>query len=911
MNPDKFTDKTNQTISDAFHLAKENSHIYISPLHVACVIFDPDDSQSLGNLVCKKLSSTSGVGGTATKGASATPLNIDCAKIQKELKSSMQTKIASQSPPVQDLAPNRRLVTVLQNADTIREQLGDHLLAVDHVLLALMDDTDVNSAISKATGNALTKTVLKDVLSQIRGGKKVESKQAESGYDALNRYGLDLVERAREGKLDPVVGRDKEIARTIRILSRRTKNNPVLLGPPGVGKTAIVEGIAMRIAKGDIPQNLKCKLFAIDLASMISGSKYRGELEERVKALLKEVEENHNDIILFIDEIHTIVGAGATGEGSMDIANMIKPLLARGMLRLIGATTLGEYKKYIEKDAAFERRFQPVFVEEPSVQETISILRGLKDRYEAHHGVRILDAALVQAARLSSRYISGRFNPDKSIDLIDEACSSIRVQLDSRPEAIDTLERRKLQLEVEATALEKEKNFEDEKTKQRLEEVKREISKIDEELKPLILKFEAERSLVNELREKNQKLERLKAKMVDAEARYDLALASDLKYGAIPELEESIKQLKKRIEQQEEEDVKTGGGNKLVSDIVGPEQINEVVSRWTGIPVEKLNETEKDKILKLEDRLKKRVIGQDEAIASLSEAIIRSRSGLSDPNKPIGSFLFCGMTGTGKTQLAKAIAKELFDDEKHMIRIDMSEYMEEHSVSKLIGAPPGYVGYDRDSQLTEPVRRRPYTVVLFDEVEKAHPRVLNVLLQLLDEGRLTDSQGRTVDFKNTVIILTSNIGSHLFLNMNESNRQQVKKQVMDLIKKHFSPEFLNRLDDILFFSPLTQKHLMDVVRLQLDKITERLQERDITIDLRDSACELIVKEAYDPSYGARPMQRYIQKFIVTELSKLMLKGELKDGNHVIVQGVDGTFRFTVLPDRSGEDGVSRNKKSKL
>lgn len=896
MNPDKFTDKTNQTISDAYMLAKEKKHIYISPLHVASVLFNSEDKQSLGFLVCKKIASAPNSSGK----------NIDCNKIANELRSAMNTKIGVQDPPVEDLAPNRRLVSVLQAAEKIREQLGDSLLAVDHLLIALMDDSDVSTAILKATNNQLTKQLLKDTLSQIRGGKKVDSKQAETGYDALNRYGLNMVELARQGKYDPLIGRDAEIARLIRVLSRRTKNNVVLLAEPGVGKSSLVEGLAMRIAKGDIPKNLQSQLYSIDLASMVSGSKFRGEFEERLKSVLKEVEDS-GDVILFIDEIHTIVGAGATGESSLDASNMLKPLLARGVLRLIGATTPTEYRKYIEKDAAFERRFQPVYLSEPNVQETISILRGLKSRYEAHHGVRILDSALIEAARLSSRYIQGRYNPDKSIDVIDEASANIRVQLDSRPEIIDTLERKKLQLQVEETALEKEKGYNsDEKTKQRLSDVKNEITKLEEQLKPIKLRYEAETSLVNELREKNQKLEKLKAKMIDAESRYDLALASDLKYGAIPEIEESIVALKKKIEQKEEDDLKNGG-DKLISDVVTPDQINEVIARWTGIPVQKLNESEKDKVLKLEDRLKKRVIGQDDAIKALSESIIRSKAGLSNPNKPIGSFLFLGSSGVGKTFLAKSIAYELFDDEKHMVRIDMSELMEQHSVSRLIGAPAGYIGYDSDNQLTEPVRRQPYTVVLFDEVEKAHPRVLNVLLQLLDDGRLTDGQGRTVDFKNTVIIMTSNIGSKLFLNQTEENKEQTHKDVMVEVRKHFTPELLNRLDDIIFFESLSTKHLINIVRLQMETLTERLKERDISIDIKDSACELVISEGFDQQYGARPLQRFIQKHIVTELSKLMLKGELNDGKQVVIQGVDGKFKFTCLDSK---EGVSKTKKVK-
>ncbi|KAL9649839.1 hypothetical protein ABK040_009652 [Willaertia magna] len=885
MDPEKFTDKVNDTIVNALQLSKKRKHIYVSPIHLAYIIFDDTDNQSLGNLACKRL-------------------DIDCKAIRNELDNLLIHKVPTQDPPVPNPEPNRKFSAVLTNANNIKDKLGDNLLAVDHLLLALMDDNDVYSAVQKATNGSLTKDKLRETLTSIRGGKKVDSKQAESGYDALNRYAVDLTDLAKQGKLDPVIGRDEEIRRCIRILSRRTKNNVILVGEAGTGKTAIVEGIAHRILNGDIPQSLNCKIYSLDLSQIIAGSKYRGEFEERFKSLLQELEEHANEIILFIDEIHTIMGAGATGEGALDAAQMLKPMLARSnSVRVIGATTLKEYKKYIEKDAAFERRFQQVMVEEPDVLETVSILRGLKHRYETHHGVRILDGALVAAAKLSTRYIQGRFNPDKSIDLIDEACASARVQLDSRPEEIDHLERRILQLQVEATALEKESSFNDENTKRRLEDVKKEISKLTEELNPLKLKWESERSLFNELREKSQKLEKLKAKMLDAERRYDISLASDLKYGAIPELESSIKAVKKRIEEQEKQD----HSNKMVSDIVGPDQICEIVCRWTGVPVEKLNTSEKERLLNLEKHLHETIIGQDEAVSSVAEAILRSRAGLSNPNKPLGCFMFLGPSGVGKTQLSKALAKELFDDEKHIVRIDMSEYMEQHSVSRLIGSPPGYVGFESGGQLTEAVRRRPYNVVLLDEIEKAHPRVLNVFLQVLDEGRLTDGQGRTVDFKNTVIIMTSNIGSHLLLKMNASNSKEIKEEVMDLVRQHFTPEFLNRLDDILFFEPLGKEYLQQIVRMQVYSLTERLKDNDISFEVKDSACDLIVNEGYDPTLGARPLQRYIQKHIVTELSKLMISGELVDHSTVTIQAVDKKFKFTVLPKRVNEESAKKSK----
>jgi ATP-dependent Clp protease ATP-binding subunit ClpB len=712
---------------------------------------------------------------------------------------------------------------------------------------------------------------------------KQQQQQEKPQFEALNKYGIDFIQLAKEGKLDPVIGRDDEIRRVIRILSRRTKNNPVLVGEPGVGKTAIVEGLAQRIVRGDVPKNLDCRLFSLDMGALVAGAAYRGQFEERLKEVLKEVQDAEGQVILFIDEIHLVMGAGKS-EGSMDAANLLKPMLARGQLRCIGSTTLDEYKEHIEKDAAFERRFQQVFVAEPSIPDTVSILRGLKEKYEAHHGVRITDAALVSAAQLSARYITGRFLPDKAIDLIDESCASIRVQLDSQPEVIDHLERQLLQLEVEQTALSKEK---DKGSQMRLQQVEEKIARLKEELHPLKMKFEAESSQVEELRNRTKKLEELKVKMYNAERSRDLGLVADLKYYAIPELEKSINDLKQQIEKKTNEMDTSDDSVPLVSDVVGPEQITEVIARWTGIPVAKLNQSDRDKLLHLEDKLHERVVGQDEAVTAVAQAIMRSRAGLSRPNQPTGSFLFLGPTGVGKTELAKALAFELFDNDKHIVRIDMSEYMEPHSVSRLIGAPPGYVGYESGGQLTEAVRRRPYNVVLFDEVEKAHQRVMNVLLQVLDEGRLTDGQGKVVDFSNTVIILTSNLGSQHLLNLNRSNFDNIKDKVMSEVQRFFRPELLNRLDDIVMFQPLSEEHMKEIATLQIKRLTDRLSERDIKISLKDNAITQILDAAYDPQYGARPLRRYLEKHVMTQLSRMIVGGELPDHSTVTIDSRSG------------------------
>lgn len=869
LSPETFTDKTNQVLLAAQTLAGENNHIQLLPLHVAVTIFS--EPNGLGQQIASKA-------------------GADAQQITRNLQR-LLVRLPQQSPPPTEISNSSALVSLLQAAQQVQKKQKDSHLAVDHILLALMDVKEIADALTQA---GLSKAKVEEAVKSVRGGRKVESKSAEETYEALSKYGIDLTEAAANGKLDPVIGRDDEIRRVIRVLSRRTKNNPVLIGEPGVGKTAIVEGLAERIVRGDVPANLQCRLISLDMGALIAGAKYRGEFEERLKAVLKEVQDAQGKIILFIDEIHLVLGAGKT-DGAMDAANLLKPMLARGELRCIGATTLTEYRKYVEKDPAFERRFQQVQVREPSVPDTISILRGLKERYETHHGVQITDAALVAAAQLADRYITARFLPDKAIDLVDEACASRRVQLDSQPEVIDQLERRQLQLEIEATALEKEK---DAASKQRLQGVQGQLAQIREELAPLKLRYEKEKGRVEELRDLRQKLDKLKTKIAIAERDRDLALASDLKYYAVPELERQIAVLERKEAEEREAQGPAATGDRLVTETVGPEQIAEVVSRWTGIPVSKLSQTEKEKLLNLAGQLHKRVVGQDEAVNAVAEAVLRSRAGLSRPQQPTASFLWLGPTGVGKTELAKALAAELFDDENMMIRLDMSEYMEQHSVARLIGAPPGYVGYEEGGQLTEAVRRRPYAVVLLDEVEKAHPSVFNTLLQVLDDGRLTDGQGRVVDFTNTVIILTSNLGSeHLLTGIDAEGHlsQAAKDSVMRAVRSHFRPEFLNRLDDIVIFTPLTRTQLHEVVRMQIHSLSSRLKARDIDLDVDTSALEFCLNSAYDPVYGARPLRRFVEKHVVTALSKMIITGELTDHSIVQISAANGKLTYSTVP----------------
>ena len=761
---------------------------------------------------------------------------------------------------------------VLIHAEDEAKAMGDEYVSVEHLFLALIRYP--NRAIKDLFHEyGITRDRFLQALSTVRGNQRVTTDNPEATYDTLEKYGYDMVERAREQKLDPVIGRDAEIRNVVRILSRKTKNNPVLIGEPGVGKTAAVEGLAQRIVRGDVPEGLKDKkLFALDMGALVAGAKYRGEFEERLKAVLDEIKNSDGEIILFIDELHTIVGAGKT-DGAMDAGNMLKPMLARGELHCIGATTLDEYREYIEKDPALERRFQPVMVDEPSVEDTISILRGLKDRYEVFHGVKITDGALVSAATLSNRYITDRFLPDKAIDLVDEACALIKTELDSMPTELDELNRRIMQLEIEETALKKE---DDHLSQERLENLQKELSELREKFSGQKAQWDNEKHAVEKVSQLREELESLRNEIKIAQQNYDLEKAAELQYGKLPQLEKQL--------EQEEELIKNKDMS-LVHESVTEEEIARIISRWTGIPVAKLNESERNKTLHLADELHKRVIGQDEGVTKVSEAIIRSKAGIKDPDKPIGSFLFLGPTGVGKTELAKTLAASLFDDENNMVRLDMSEYMEKYSVSRLIGAPPGYVGYDEGGQLTEAVRRKPYSVVLFDEVEKAHPDVFNVLLQVLDDGRITDSQGRTVDFKNTIIIMTSNLGSSYLLDGIDENgniRPEAEEAVMNELRQHFRPEFLNRLDETILFKPLTKDNIGHIVTLLMQELNERLADREIRVQLSPEAEAYIVDHGYDPVYGARPLKRYLQKYVETMAAKCILADEVEMGNVIYI-----------------------------
>ena len=854
MNINKFTQKSIQAVQGCEKLAYEFGNQQVGQEHLLASLLQLEDSLIL------KLITKMEISGDRFKNEAEQLIN----KLPK-VSGSGQIYI------------NNDLNKVLINAEDEAKAMGDEYVSVEHLFLCLMKEA--NKSLKDLFKNyGIDRNRFLQALSTVRGNQRVVSDNPEATYDTLNKYGADLVERAREQKLDPVIGRDAEIRNVVRILSRKTKNNPVLIGEPGVGKTAVVEGLAQRIVRGDVPEGLKDKkLFSLDMGALVAGAKYRGEFEERLKAVLDEVKKSDGQIILFIDELHTIVGAGKS-DGAMDAGNMLKPMLARGELHCIGATTLDEYRKYIEKDPALERRFQPVLVDEPTVEDTISILRGLKDRYEVYHGVKITDSALVSAAVLSNRYISDRFLPDKAIDLVDEACAMIKTELDSMPTELDELSRKIMQMEIEEAALKKET---DRLSQERLADLQKELAELHDTFASQKAQWENEKASVDKLSGLREEIEAVHRQIQDAQQRYDLNKAAELQYGRLPQLEKELREEEERVKNQD---------LSLVHESVTDDEIARIISRWTGIPVAKLTESERNKTLHLDEQLHKRVVGQDEGVEKVTEAIIRSKAGIKDPTKPIGSFLFLGPTGVGKTELAKALAENLFDDETNMVRIDMSEYMEKHSVSRLIGAPPGYVGYDEGGQLTEAVRRKPYCVVLFDEVEKAHPDVFNVLLQVLDDGRITDSMGKTVDFKNTIIILTSNIGSQYLLDGIDADGMilpEAEAAVMRDLRAHFRPEFLNRLDETVLFKPLTKGNIGGIINLLITDVNKRLADKELSIALTEEAKAFIVENGYDPVYGARPLKRYLQKHVETLAAKLILSDGVRVGDTILIETVGG------------------------
>ncbi|CAK7004410.1 MAG: Chaperone protein ClpB [Peptostreptococcus russellii] len=858
MNVEKMTIRVQNALNEAFAEAVKNNNQQVDVIHLLYALMDQEDGL-IPNIIEK--------------------MNISVDALKDSLANEMKKlpRVTGEAASAQGVTATRKINEVLVKAEEISEQFKDSYISVEHIMLAIFD-MEKNANIGKIFNQfGLTKQEFLNTLNSVRGNQRVDTQDPEGTYDALAKYGTNLVKLAQDNKLDPVIGRDEEIRRTIRILSRRTKNNPILIGEPGVGKTAIIEGLAQRIVKGDVPEGLKNKIiFSLDMGALIAGAKYRGEFEERLKAVLKEVSSSDGKIILFIDEIHNIVGAGKT-EGSMDAGNLIKPMLARGELNCIGATTFDEYRKYIEKDKALERRFQPIIVEEPTVDDTISILRGLKERFEIHHGIRIHDNAIVAASKLSDRYIQDRFLPDKAIDLIDEAGAMIRSEIDSLPTELDVVRRKLFTLEIEREALLKEN---DDKSKLRLKELEAELADLKEENDSMTSKYEAEKSKIMDIKLLKEKLDDAKGRAEKYEREYDFNKAAEVKFGEIPSLEEQIKKYEENMSKHTEE-------NTLLKEEVTENEVADIVSKWTGIPVTKLVESEREKLLLLEDKLHERVVGQDEAVKVVSDAILRSRAGLSDENKPIGSFIFLGPTGVGKTELAKTLARELFDSEENIIRIDMSEYMEKHSVSRLVGPPPGYVGYEEGGQLTEAVRRQPYSVILFDEIEKAHSDVFNMFLQILDDGRLTDNKGKTVDFRNTLIIMTSNIGSEILLEAAGNIDDDVNTKIKEMMRMRFKPEFLNRVDDIIMFKPLQKEEIKKIIDIFMQSVRNRLKEKDIALNITDEAKDYIVDVGYDSIYGARPLKRYISNTLETEIAKKIIAGNISSGDTINIVAKDG------------------------